>query len=69
MQAEILQVPGTEKHPYACVIKMEHYITDRICDKEKAQKVLSYIHGESDIKNVTSKLLKNLIELKMIKTN
>jgi hypothetical protein len=67
MIAKIINVPGTEKYPFACIIDLENYFTDRISDENKAKKCLSFIENCDDINTVRSVLMRNCIELKMKK--
>ena len=53
MKSKIIKTAGTEKYPFACVIKIGYYVTDRICDEDKAQQILGI-----------GRILDNMVEIK-----
>ena len=66
MKCKIIKVAGTEKYPFACVIKIGYYVTDRICSKEKAKKVMAIGRKYNELRGVVHELALLSVDLKMI---
>ena len=68
MKANIIEVAGTEKYPYACIIEIDNiWVTDRICDEKKAQRIVQYTETCQDLNALKMKLAMACIELRMIR--
>lgn len=67
MIVNLIQVPGTQKFPFACVIKIDNiWVTNRICDKVLADNIVRFALTHSfDL--LKKSLAIHCIELRMIK--
>ena len=66
MKAQLIKVVGTERYPFACVIEIGNiWVTDRICNQDKANKIVKYVENSNNIKDVRFKLAMSCVELRM----
>ena len=66
METNLIIVAGTDKYPFACVIEIDNiWVTDRICNKDNANRIVEYAKTCTDFKQLKMKLALFCVELRM----
>ncbi len=66
MKCKIVKVAGTQKYPYAVIVKIGFWVTDRICSEEKAEKIKSIGESTDNLREIKLRLAYKSVDLSMI---